>query len=256
MNKDLEYYKNKFDDYLDGHLNPEQLEELKTELNARPNLSAELERHVQARAAIRAFGEHDQKDKFNSMFDDIGPSENPPNQPKTKSALIWALLGVAVLAALFLFYNNSKSTSTNINKPLIAYLEDPSANLTRQNAKVSNGDWLAGLEAYNNQSYSQALEYFEKVRTDEAFATDNTGQLNLYSGVCNLRLENHDKAIEAFKTVPTNNPMFDEVQWYLALTYLQKGENKNATLVLQAIVDQSSHFKKGEAKELLLRIKE
>jgi hypothetical protein len=74
-------------------------------------------------------------------------------------------------------------------------------------------------------------------------------------GNANLALGNVDAAQNNFLTLIKDFDEFDgQAKWFLGLSYLKKGEEKKARLILQELEDPQFTYSK-KAKELLKNVK-
>lgn len=247
---ELEKYIGQFDDYLDGNLSATSLIELQKKLDNNPELKAALGLHIDARANVRLAGEKMQKkyflSKLNSGDEIIEPRKSTSKKP------LWMAIGILYLIAflLLLYVKRDRIVEPPTLSPM-AYLEDPNPQLLRSESQTVNSTWDEAIASYLNKDYKKAITFFSVLMKDEAFVEKHGGKLNLYNGIAFTRLGEYNRAINLFQGIPSDNPFYDQAQWYEAITYLISEENVKAINSLKEIVATKNHYKHDEASSLL-----
>lgn len=104
------------------------------------------------------------------------------------------------------------------------------------------------FENIDNGNYAQALEKFNLI------LHNYPGDLNavFYSGLVYYNLGNYDKAMLNFNQVTAagNNHLFDESNWYKALTYQKKNENEKARHLFRTISKKDNFYQKQAVRKL------
>jgi tetratricopeptide (TPR) repeat protein len=104
-------------------------------------------------------------------------------------------------------------------------------------------------EAYNTKDYQTSLAIFQAVVSEQP---DNAEAIE-YVGIVSLRMNNYDKAIEAFDKLSKMNLRVNSGLFLKAVTLLQRdgpGDKEQAKQLLQTVVDQQAGQSKV-AKEWL-----
>ena len=78
----------------------------------------------------------------------------------------------------------------------------------------------AGLFNYLEHNYSQALEMFKKA--------DESAEINLYTGICQVKIGQYDKAIISLNKAENSGEKNFEVYYNRALAYFYNEENNYA----------------------------
>lgn len=109
-----------------------------------------------------------------------------------------------------------------------------------------------GLECFETRDFRNAALFFSKVIENEPkdmYAT-------LLNGISHFEVNSYSDAKKSFGIVIEDNKnlYIDQAQWYLALCYLQTGENEKAVQLLQIINDEGGLFSK-KSKRILKKIK-
>lgn len=164
----------------------------------------------------------------------------------TRILRIAAVFLVAAGISTFLYENLQTSSST----PHQLYTEyfSPYQNL----AGVRGNDehfYSQGMAAYSAGNYGDALMYLKKVSKEDSVYKDAL----LYSGICQLVLKNSNDAIRMFEKLEKNDEVYSQqVNWYVALAYLQSDRPKEAKNKLLKI--KRGDFKYQESQELLKKL--
>lgn len=109
-----------------------------------------------------------------------------------------------------------------------------------------------GLECFQNHDYKNAALYFSKVVENEPMDMYAT----LLNGISNFEESKFGDAKKSFGIVIDDNKnlYIDQAQWYLALCYIQTGDNEKAGNLLQVIIDENGSFA-SQSKKILRKIK-
>ncbi|QHT69037.1 tetratricopeptide repeat protein [Rhodocytophaga rosea] len=108
------------------------------------------------------------------------------------------------------------------------------------------------MEHYEEGKYAMALNIFEKMlgnNTAEA-------EVQFYKGNSYLALKKTQEAIQSFEAVLTMpaNKYTEEAEWYLALSYVQADDEKQAKKILKGIMDNENHPYHKEAQDLMKKL--
>jgi len=165
-----------------------------------------------------------------------------PNQ-KTKAPVIRRLFPLASLAAtasLLLLFTFSISNNSN-NKLLDKLYSQYSYNVSFSQSY----DLEDGIEAYQNHDYPTALSIFNNNPSGDL-------KFQLAKGNAEYNLGKYDEAINTFNFVidRTGNPSFINLaNWYLALTYLKKGNKQDSIELLKTLPEDAEFY--SHANDLL-----
>ncbi len=154
----------------------------------------------------------------------------------------WLVLLLALLAILLKVgwpFNQEEPTGpiASIPEQFFTPLENDLA--------VAGPEDSPGQAAYNRESYAEALPLLiEEARKDSL--------LLLFAGVAAIATNEDDQAVSSLNAIFGNESFIDyqsDIGWYLALAYLETGQIQAATLILQALVEDSYYG--PQARELL-----
>lgn len=139
---------------------------------------------------------------------------------------IAATLALLLTATYWLF---SKGPS---NDQLYAQFFEPYPNIVapieKSNTSTDRRD--EAFQTYELKNYKKALELFEQLNTqDEA--------VHFYSGLCQLALNQPEKAIEDFKSIQQQDgPYYAPMNWYQALALVKTGRPEAAKPYLDLVI--------------------
>ncbi|MEX0274372.1 MAG: tol-pal system YbgF family protein [Flavobacteriaceae bacterium] len=106
---------------------------------------------------------------------------------------------------------------------------------------------------FRAKQYEKALlDFTEYQKTHKTYNPN----VQLYIGVCQLELSQYEAAIKTFTLLGEAQVMDSHKSyWYLAMTYLKKGDLEPAKDALKELTSQKTHYKYDEAKALLQELK-
>jgi len=160
---------------------------------------------------------------------------------------IYYLLSAAAAVALILLW-------LNFNDSL--FEKDPASryftHLSRDNANLSPGI-ESGEDAYDQKKYDRAYTLLL-----EEVAAGNDSLNLIYASVAAIGSNQAEKAILILAPLVNTESWQlyqSEIQWYLALAYLQEGESEKASRLLKTIINAKREYSK-EAQALMEQITE
>lgn len=115
-----------------------------------------------------------------------------------------------------------------------------------------NSQLLNGFELYNNNDFSGALNYFQKVLELDS---DNPAA-HFYLGASHQNLEEFGKAVTNYKSVIEHNDniFVEQAEWYMGLCLIQLNDKQKAMTVLEAIISREGFYQE-KADALLKKLK-
>lgn len=155
--------------------------------------------------------------------------------------LLLPIAAIAAVALLLLWPSSNNMQSIFDNQyEMMPQLFD----VTERGTETFNKEGLDNaIQAYHNGEYSECISRLNKLETPNELKT-------LYLGLSHLAQKNGQESITQFSKISDKN--FSDVKdWYLALAYIQIEDQMNAAKILKNIVNQSSHYKKTEAQNIL-----
>jgi hypothetical protein len=237
----------KIEKFLANELEDAELWEFKKALETDVQLAKELKQYKEMKELITQKHKRD----FLEAMKDVMDEEKEAPKPKKKINLFY--FGAAAAAILILFaignitYNAFLRNQSNADLFTVYYKPDNMSLVVRSGLINSDQPVLFGLQQYELQNYTAALESFQK--------SPNNMMGRLYSGLSNVELGEFSLAIADFKTIikHQDNLFIDQAEWYLALCYLKTGQSKETKKQLE-IIAQGRGIYKTKAQKLLNEI--
>jgi tetratricopeptide (TPR) repeat protein len=241
------------EDFIDGVLDDELLDEFNAELKENTDLMAELalreqinkaiaETDVQAlRAELRDAQLKAEKKEVKSIFMprmEVGRSRFLRNT----AAMIIVLIGLAGA-----INTGMRSMDNTYSK----FFE--SATWASERSVTNSLDDIQMAKVYFQRAdYSKVIDLLNNttVTNSEAFVTQ------FYKGLSYQNLNNYENAIKEYtKVIEHGNNLFvEEAEWYKALCYLKINNKADAKQELLAVIDRKGHYE-NNAKAILRRLR-
>lgn len=242
---------NRIEDFLDGELTEDQLQEFENELLDDLDLQMELDLHREVDAAIM---EQDVMD-LRSKLEAIEPPPNSTQKRRIKFLNKWniAAASLALLLGLgsLIYLIDSKSTYSN-DKVYSNYYKPYNVVINTRSSDVAIDNLLVNaLKSYESKDYRTALTLFREILDKDS--TNITS--NFYSGISNLEINEYSKANKNFTRVlrHKNNLFIEQSEWYLGFCYLMTNEREKAVKQFH-IIAKGNSFYKTKAQEILNRL--
>lgn len=168
---------------------------------------------------------------------------------KAKTLQIWLYSVSSIAASLFvvLMLTVFKKDSSQ-NQILYATCFDMPEYKQVTSRGVSEIDSIF-FDFYNKEQYEDALNVIKSLSEDDL--TDEP-ELKFYAAVSYMRTRDMQQAIKYLSELYNNELGGQEVQWYLALSYLYENQTNKSKVLLQKIDDGGYT---GRAKDLLEKLK-
>lgn len=247
-----------FDKLALGQLSDQELKKLEKERLESPKLDEELKLHQTTVEAIRSEGRNMLKSKLEQWDLEVEEVKSTQQTSSKVRPLYQNLLKVAAAVLLIviptIFFLTTQQQSTTLAMDYFEPFPNGVISTSRTvegNPKV-NGMLVKAFTYYESGQYQQASITFEE------FAKTHTMEANveLYQGISYLALKNLPKASQMLESSMANSKgEFQEAaKWYLALTYLMDGKEKEALKLLDDLQHEGGEFVK-KAKVLNDKLK-
>ncbi|MEM7660079.1 MAG: tetratricopeptide repeat protein [Bacteroidota bacterium] len=246
--------------YLRGELTEEARTTFENRMEQDPVFSDEVSAYGKMLYAIDAYGDQllDQqlKEQGKALF--AKKTSEASAEPEARSGRIvgfqrWYAVALAaclvILVAIFLPRLSRPATAEELYS---LYFSDPKAYGVRDGGPQEQ-NWSSAMSSYEEARYPEAISTFQEML--ESNTTDRRSEAWLYIGLSHLKQDEHEAALQAFEQVSDTSKQIDLADWYIALSYLAKGEVETARSQVETIVNSiHRHEKKEEAIELLSKI--
>jgi len=159
------------------------------------------------------------------------------------------IAGAMLTGNIYLFTGKNLGSDEILNRYYKVY--EPPTPLRSAQPNTSD-DFTLALEFFNTHDYKNAAIYFSKVvesKPEDMYSS-------LLNGISNFENNKYPEAKLSFETVIDNktNIYIDQAQWYLALCYVNTGENDKAIRQLEIVKERGSIYS-NDAKKIIRKLK-
>lgn len=213
--------------YFEDKLNTEQKLEFENLLRIDTEFKAQFELEQQLKTAIISTKKDALRDRLKQL-----------EQPKSNSKFYRIAIAASIIIAMGIFGLLQYNTTPN-NSELFAEYFEPYANVIAPNMRGDeNTDTKTeAFRYYDSKNFTVASKKFEKL-----YKTTKTSYYLFYQAICELKLENTNKAItllEAHKSY--TDKVSEHRNWYLALAYLKANKLVKSKTLLQKIITKKTY---------------
>jgi len=241
------------EDFIDGVLEGELLDEFNTEFADNTDLKAE----VKLRDEINSmFGESDILDLRNELNSAREKTETKKVKmliPEVRSKqLRWLRSSVAAIVIVVGLAGLLNGMFMSVERVYDKFNDIPTWANERSVEEVSNLK-VPIKNAYMNQEYDTASDLIGKV--PESILRENF-DLQFYNASSYQTLQDFDKAIERYTEILNqgDNMFIEEAEWYRALCYLRNDNEEIAKQELLAVIERKGTFE-IDAKAIIRRLR-
>lgn len=244
--------------YLRGELNEEDRFNMENQMLDDPFLNDVIEGYSESNVDFSATGN---VESFDDFFKRMDVSEEAiVRNIRPRGARIYRLAVAASVALLvafgaFFLLNNNASLS---NEQLfaqnfeIANMDVPQlrGDSSIENSTEINPLLQSAIDLYQKENYQTSLkafnDYLINVNPDNNFAL-------YHGGICALKMNQTDIAFQNFmKLYVHKGEFYEEANWYLALTQIQKNDRNGAKELLNTLINETTNSNlKDKAAQLM-----
>ncbi len=240
------------EDFIEGNLEGERLDEFKAELEINTDLKAEVSLRKNVDASVGEADIMSLRDSLAQTRQDVVSREIKSLVPDTDSGVMqWWKIGAAVIVLLLAFGGLLKNEISSTGQLYDSYYQSP--------------DWSAQRSVSSDVSYLQeantyyvAGEYEKAVSlyNDAISKTNEKYVYHFYKGASLQNMEKFEQAIPEYTKVISqgDNIFIEEAEWYKSLCYIKMGEREKAKDQLLAIIERKG-FYKDDAKAVIRKLK-
>lgn len=241
------------EDFIDGILEEDLLEEFHTELKENTDLMAEVALREQINSALV---EKDILALRSSLKDARQRSEK--NETKSiimpridlKSTRFWRN-SVAMIVVLVGLAGVLNLGLQSVDRTYDRYFETPAWASERSVSTTIDAIQNAKLR-FQQEDFAATISLLNQINApkNEAFLVD------FYKGMSYQNLGQYENAVLAYNKVieQGNNLFIEEAEWYKSLCYLKQNKKQDAKRELLAVIDRKGHYEK-DAKAIIRKLK-
>ena len=235
------------EDYIDGVLEGELLDEFNFELQDNIDLLAEVELRKQVNDSIMEKNIFDLRKELKSIKESSEVKKVKMIIPETKIGQIkfWRR-SVAILVVLLglagVLRNGVISVKNTYDNYYLAPEWSPERSLSTEISVIQQAK-----QAYLNSDDAQVVKILEST---------NGPVFDFYKSASLQKLDKYNEAIAGYTIVINHgdNLFIEEAEWYRSLCYLKLGNQAMAKRELLAVIDRKGHFEK-DAKAVIRKLK-
>lgn len=239
---------NQIERYLFNEMTPEEEQEFLSRIESDPHLKEEVEMTALIIGATSKVGKKEDLADIQVLLQaNLSEVQELTEQKKRKPILktmTWIASSVAVILMAVLFINYNKQNN-NINHLYSSYYQpyeaDARFSLDRDKLRgsfvITKEDstlLMKGMILYENQKYSEALNYFNQISKRY-----DSNQYILHKSICLLEIGEAEKAVQVLEAAINENSKrwkyYQDAEWYLALAYIKTKRIKEAKSLLHKI---------------------
>lgn len=161
------------------------------------------------------------------------------------AALLFIILGIS-----FKFWSNNPTDQ--LFKEYYQPLSAPEDNF-RSDLSITPIDERNkhASDAYDELEFKKAIALYSELLKENP----NNSRYILFLGLSYINDEKYDETIQLFNSYsPNNSPYDDDIQWYLALAHLKKGELLTSKNLLTNISNKKDNYYADTAQELISKL--
>ena len=264
---DLQQYIEQIDLYLAEKLSAEAKAAFEQELASNEALQEELADRRIERRAMQAVVKQEYRDKVKAQLPDLAGLADAPNGGTTRSLwqrnyryMIAIAAAILILLVAIPYIGNVLNPEPELPEIFAEYYSKPArpTALTRSEetplANRLDSLWQQASRQFTAENY-EAVEALLKTIVSSSQEIAQLDQAYFYLGATYQLQERLDEAITAFERVSPRGSYADQAAWYLALTYMIKGDAANCLAVLEGMIQSGKNFKRKEAQKIIELIK-
>jgi tetratricopeptide (TPR) repeat protein len=232
--------------YLANEMAPAERAAFKNELRSNPELTRELKLSQSIDSALNREDVIDLRQKLIAAIESskVTKTEVPVIRMITRkwwyaAASLIALC--AVTATLYLQSNRNVSTDSLFTQ---YYNSENIVDLTRGDENI-----VEAVIKFQQKDYNTSSKLFKSI-----LDKDNSNiAVWFYYGIANIETKNYDNSITAFNTIikQNDNLYIEHAEWYLGLCYLKNNQKDKAIDQFVVVASNPDNFHHQEAKNIL-----
>ena len=240
------------EEYIEGSLEGELLEEFKDELEVNTDLKAEVYLRKNVDASVGEADIMSLRDKLAQTKQDVESREIKSLVPEADSQKMqWWKIGAAVIVLMLAFGGLLKNEISSTGQLYDNYFQSPE--WSPQRSVSSDLSYLQEANGYfNSGEYEKAISLY-----NEAISKSNEKYVyHFYKGASLQNMEKFEQAIPEYTKVISqgDNIFIEEAEWYKSLCYIKLDEKEKAKDQLLAIIERKG-FYENDAKAVIRKLR-
>ena len=240
------------EDFIDGSLEGERLDEFIAELEVNTDLKAEVSLRKNVDASVGEADIMSLRDCLTQTRQDVVSREIKSLVPDTDSQKMqWWKIGAAVIVLLLAFGGLLKNEISSTGQLYDSYYQSPE--WSSQRSVSSDVSYLQEANSYYVAGeYEKAISLY-----NEAISKSSEKYVyHFYKGASLQNMEEFEQAIPEYTKVISqgDNIFIEEAEWYKSLCYIKMGEREKAKDQLLAIIERKG-FYENDAKAVIRKLR-
>jgi tetratricopeptide (TPR) repeat protein len=235
--------------YLANEMAPSERSAFKKELRSNPELAKELKLSQSIDSALLRDDVIDLRQKLIAAINasKVTETETPVVRLNTRKWMYAAasLLALCAIAAtLYLQTNRNLSTDALFSQ---YYNSENIVDQTRGDQNI-----VEAVIKFQQKDFSKASVLFKSILDKD----DSNIAVWFYYGISNIETKNYDNSIKAFNTIikQNDNLYIEHAEWYLGLCYLKSNQKDKAIDQFVVVASNPDNFHHQEAKNILEKL--
>ncbi len=235
--------------YQANEMAPSERAAFRKELQSNPELANELRLSLTIDAAIQRDDIIDLRQKLISAKKVNHPVNNDVPVVRMNTRKIWyaaasLLILCAVAATLFLQTNRNLSNDALFSQ---YYNSENIVDQTRGDQNI-----LEAVIKFQQKDFATASVLFKNILDKDI----SNIAVWFYYGISNIETKNYDNSIKAFSTIikQNDNLYIEHAEWYLGLCYLKNNQKDKAIDQFVVVASNPDNFHRQEAKNILEKL--
>jgi tetratricopeptide (TPR) repeat protein len=235
--------------YLANEMAPSERSAFKKELRSNPELAKELKLSQSIDSALLRDDVIDLRQKLIAAINasKVTETEIPVVRLNTRKWMYAAasLLALCAIAAtLYLQTNRNLSTDALFSQ---YYNSENIVDQTRGDQNI-----VEAVIKFQQKDFSKASVLFKSILDKD----DSNIAVWFYYGISNIETKNYDNSIKAFNTIikQNDNLYIEHAEWYLGLCYLKSNQKDKAIDQFVVVASNPDNFHHQEAKNILEKL--
>ena len=240
---------------LSGEMVEAELKQFEELLNSDPSVAEDLHLHMELEAAIGETDVMDIRKNLDHVYESTQIEKEQPSivrslfRSKLHRIAAAAFTIIIMLGAVSFFLLNTQNPVSNDNLFKIYYQPD-AALLIRGHSEDKL--LIEGFQKYENRDYSGALVIFTEILSKDP----NNIPVQFYAGISNIESGKYRNALKPFNYIVSHNHNLyvEKARWYAGLCYLKLNDNNKALEIFKEISTSNSTYK-YKAKNIIKSIR-
>lgn len=237
--------------YLTGEMEAEEREAFEKACQEDETFAQEVKLYLKSVQEIRYEGQESLRTELKERFNNLDLAI----PGRKREIFSWSYVAAAAIALIVLglwLWQPSKKEAYTPEELYSMYMDEAFVSQFRSLEGDSLSEqWQKVLDLVEDSLQADAIPLIDSLMKDSSFVSRYGGRARLYQGHAYMYMENFEAALQSFELLSEENPYYDQILWYKALSLLRVGKGQEARDILQEIAGNEFHYKRKEAASIL-----